>query len=129
MRSAASSSALLRLALSTRLRHRLAPAASERALQLPARVLARGPEQEDQHADDAQEEAGSEPHLRPVALPLRQVGGDHPGREPCVEQVQGLGADGCDHEGHAPRYALWTSGLSRSASDLSVSATSPVSST
>src|SRR3712207_7343535 len=48
-------------------------------------------------------------------------------REPQEEQVERLRAEECDHGGHAPRYALCTSGFVRSAEDSSVSATLPVS--
>src|SRR5215212_9775666 len=116
-----------RVALGTRLGNRLA-AAAEDALQLPARIRARRDDQPDQRADGAQQQPEGEPHLAPVALALREVGGRDRRRQPYVEQEERLGAEGGE-DSHAPRYAFWTSGLSRRRSESSLRAMPPVSST
>ena len=103
--------------------------AAERALDLPARLGARRPDEPDHHADDAEQEPRGEARLLAVALPVGEPGSDDRRSEPPERQVQGLRPDRCDDWRHAPRYAFWTSGFSRSFAASSDSAIVPVSST
>ena len=119
---------LLFLALRARLGDRRGAAPRDRALDLPARVSACGPQQPDHNPDGAQDQARGQAWFLSVALAVRQPRRRDRRGQPDVGEPQGLGAEECEY-GHAPRYAFWTSGFSRSEADSSDSATVPVSST
>src|SRR6185503_18896263 len=117
-----------RVLLGPRFGHRLlAPA--ERPLDLPTRVGPSRPDEPDQHTDDAEQQSGSQAGPFAVSLAIGQPRRDDRRAEPGERQVQGLRTYRSEDEGHAPRYAFWTSGFSRSADALSERAIVPVSST
>src|ERR1700742_3640090 len=89
----------------------------------------RGDDEPDDRPDDGQADARGEAGLLAVALAVRQVAGGDARQQPDVEVDQRLGADEREQGGHVPRYAFCTSGLVRSALELSDITTRPVSST
>src|SRR4051794_29050260 len=98
-----------------------AAALRDRALDLPARLGLCRPHQPDDERERAQEQARDQAGALPEALAIGQPGRAYRGQEPYVSQVERFHADVCEQESHAPRYALCTSGFSRSFSESSLS--------
>src|SRR4051794_8108749 len=103
--------------------------ASEGADGLPLRVGLGRNDQPDDRAERGQDEPGRKAGPIAVALAFGQVGPCHRRQQPDVEEQERLGPHECEQGGQCPRYAFWTSGLVRNASELSDIATLPVSRT
>src|SRR3954471_11886783 len=100
-----------------------------RRADVPAGALLARDHDPDQQAERREQQPGREARLLAVALAPRELRGADRRREPDEQQVEGLGPDGGENEGHVPRYAAWTSGFERSLSESSLRTTCPVSRT
>src|SRR3954454_7222599 len=105
------------------------PAAPEGPHGLPLGARPRRDAEPDDGADESEAEPSGQARLLPVALAVGQVARGDRREQPDIEVEQRLGADQREQGRHVPRYAFWTSGLVRSASEESDITTLPVSST